>query len=604
MTIGPPRQIFRSYFYVPSHREEVAHEAYASDADAVVFDLEGLVPDAEKDAGPGQRRPLAAVEPDQADARAHQHHRQRPRRRRHRGDGRRPTSTPSARRRPSGPTTSARSPASSTTPAAAIGRVDPIGLQVMIESALGLERAFAIALATDSIWSLGLGEGDLRHDLGTATDEGLAFARSRIVNAARAAGLPGPVQVAYPPSGSLDGLRASTERGLSLGFTGRSITTTAQAPGRQRDLRPLARLRRRAPARPLTTPRQPAARSDPIRYRQQEQPMTDTVTDIDLDVRPLSGWTGAEIHGVDLAAPLSDATIAAIRDAWLRWKVIFFRNQHLDHAGHVAIVRRFGALTDPQPYDQRDPELYALHPEIEKISSKNYGNRFNEKFDRRATSVYNPGAPSADGRNRTLNYGGWHADWTPAINPPIGTFLRSHITPPFGGDTQWTNTVAAYEGLAEPVRAFVDGLWAEHRYGQTYVPLGPDEPFAQWLADKPARVASIRSCGCTPRPASGPLYVNPSFTRPDHDVSPRESQKILELLFDQIGRPEYTVRFKWEPGDVAFWDNRSVLHLIPSDYFHLGFERELYRSTLAGEVPVSVDGRESIPLEGEPFPVW
>jgi len=97
------------------------------------------------------------------------------------------------------------------------------------------------------------------------------------------------------------------------------------------------------------------------------------------------------------------------------------------------------------------------------------------------------------------------------------------------------------------------------------------------------------------------LYVNPSFTREIVDLSPRESRHVLDLLFEEINRPEYTVRFKWEPGSVAFWDNRAALHLAPQDFEHVDADRILHRITLVGDVPVGPDGRESESLAGEFF---
>src|SRR5690606_33742801 len=97
------------------------------------------------------------------------------------------------------------------------------------------------------------------------------------------------------------------------------------------------------------------------------------------------------------------------------------------------------------------------------------------------------------------------------------------------------------------------------------------------------------------------LYVNPAFTRYIVGVAPFESRAILGLLYEQLGRAEYTVRFKWEPGSVAFWDNRGAVHLAPRDFQHLDVDRRLYRVTLVGDVPVGPDGRESVALDGEPF---
>ena len=97
------------------------------------------------------------------------------------------------------------------------------------------------------------------------------------------------------------------------------------------------------------------------------------------------------------------------------------------------------------------------------------------------------------------------------------------------------------------------------------------------------------------------LYVSPSFLKSIVGLTPRESQGLLELLWEHVVRPEFTVRFKWEPGSVAFWDNRSTAHLAPRDIFDSEFDRQFYRVTLLGDVPVGVDGKASRSIEGEPI---
>ena len=97
------------------------------------------------------------------------------------------------------------------------------------------------------------------------------------------------------------------------------------------------------------------------------------------------------------------------------------------------------------------------------------------------------------------------------------------------------------------------------------------------------------------------LFVNPGFTSHIVGVSARESKAILDLLYAEITRPEYTVRFRWEPGSVAFWDNRATAHLAPRDIEHLDLERRLHRITLVGDVPVGPDGQESELVAGKPF---
>jgi alpha-ketoglutarate-dependent taurine dioxygenase len=308
-----------------------------------------------------------------------------------------------------------------------------------------------------------------------------------------------------------------------------------------------------------------------------------SVTDrLQLDIRPLSGWTGAEIHGVDLDQPLDADTVAAIRAALLRWKVVFFRDQHLDHAGQIRFGQAFGEVTAGHPYEgDVAPDGF---PEIHTVSPAAYDQRYGTVY-RRQLGVNGPG---------------WHADVTPLINPPFASILRAETVPPYGGDTQFSNVAAAYDGLSDPVRELIGTLWAEHRFGLAREAQQSNERIGDWVRTKP--LVSIHPV-VRVHPESGErvIYVNPSFTSHILGVSPRESRHLLDLLFEQVGRPEYTVRFKWESGSLAFWDNRAALHLAPRDYEHIEGDRVLHRITLVGDVPVGIDGRQSESVAGDPF---
>jgi alpha-ketoglutarate-dependent sulfate ester dioxygenase len=171
--------------------------------------------------------------------------------------------------------------------------------------------------------------------------------------------------------------------------------------------------------------------------------------------------------------------------------------------------------------------------------------------------------------------------------------------PEVGGDTTWTNLVAAYEGLSAPVRAFIDTLRAEHRYGGSDKPAG-GSAYARRVNDN-LLVAIHPVVRVHPVTGERALFVNPGFTSHIVDVEPRESRAILDLLYAELTRPEYTVRFRWEPGSVAFWDNRATAHLAPADLDHLDVRRTLHRVTVIGDRPVGPDGRESELLAGRPF---
>ena len=294
-----------------------------------------------------------------------------------------------------------------------------------------------------------------------------------------------------------------------------------------------------------------------------------------LKIEPQSGWTGALVSGVDLSAPLADADIAAIRDALLKWKVVFFRDQFIDHDAHLRFAEAFGSPTPAHPLFDSIPD--PKYPTIYPIFKDRYKSRF---------------------KSAGYDKPNWHADVTAAVNPPAASILRAETIPPFGGDTQWANAVAAYEGLSAPIRTLADGLRAVHRFTP---PAGAEASgdYERRVQKRPL-VSEHPVVRVHPETGERALYVNPGFTTHIAGVSPHESRKVLDLFYEELARPEYTVRFKWEPGSIAFWDNRAAVHLAPSD-LTLDHDRRLYRVTLVGDVPKGPDGRESVALEGEPF---
>ncbi|MFE0465116.1 TauD/TfdA dioxygenase family protein [Kitasatospora sp. NPDC058965] len=303
-----------------------------------------------------------------------------------------------------------------------------------------------------------------------------------------------------------------------------------------------------------------------------------------LSIRPVAGHIGADIDGVDLAQPLPDTSVQQIKEALHRHKVLFFRGQRLDHAAQIAFARQFGELTYAHPHDDAPP---VDHPEIFTIDPR----RFEERYGAGFLDEY---------RKRQYSYfDGWHTDVTAAVNPPAGSILRAEVAPEIGGDTQWTNLVAAYQGLSAPLRAFVDTLRAEHRYGGARE-LGAGSDYAKRI-DSNLLVAVHPVVRVHPETGERAVFVNPGFTSHIVDVTAAESRRLLDLLYAEITRPEYTVRFRWEPGHVAFWDNRATAHLAPRDLEHLDVARTLHRVTLIGDVPVGPDGRESELVHGRPF---
>jgi len=296
-----------------------------------------------------------------------------------------------------------------------------------------------------------------------------------------------------------------------------------------------------------------------------------------IQIRPVTLHVGAEIEGVDLKQPLSDETVAEIRAALLKWNALFFRGQHVDHQQQVDFARRFGELTIGHAvFGHVDgfPEIYSV--------AKN-----------RWDSRYKP-APK-----NIRPWTGFHGDITAAINPPSLSILRGDKVPAYGGDTMWTNLVAAYEGLSPVLRDFVDGLRGLHRFEP---PRGTDttEDYED-MVKRRGLTSEHPLVRVHPETGERALYISPSYLKEISGLSPRESEQILELLFEHAVKPEYTVRFKSEPGDLAFWDNRSLCHMAPRDIYESKEDRQLYRVTHVGEIPVGVDGRESTSILGDPI---
>ncbi|NUS93771.1 MAG: TauD/TfdA family dioxygenase [Nocardia sp.] len=296
-----------------------------------------------------------------------------------------------------------------------------------------------------------------------------------------------------------------------------------------------------------------------------------------ITVLPQSGYTGAEIAGVDLDQQLSDEVIAEIRAALLKWKVVFFRNQTIGHAEQIAFARRFGKVTPAHPYEDNPP---AGFPEILPIDSRRYDVQY--------------------GRKRTSYDSSWHTDVTALVNPPAFSILRADILPPYGGDTAWTNLVAAYQNLPAELRDFLDNLDAEHTFDNRAVRRSNR---AEAIESNPLRtfhpVVRVH-----PETGERALFVSPGFTRRAKNIrelGPRLSSHLLDALWEEATRTENTVRFRWHPGSVAFWDNRATAHLAIPDAGHLGHDRVLYRVTIEGDIPRGVDGRLSESVEGDPF---
>ncbi|MFW0788761.1 TauD/TfdA dioxygenase family protein [Gordonia sp. CPCC 205333] len=305
-----------------------------------------------------------------------------------------------------------------------------------------------------------------------------------------------------------------------------------------------------------------------------------TVTDhiaTDLRFAPVAGHIGADVGGVDLREPLNPEQVQAITDALHRHKVLFFHDQQIDHAQQIAFSRTFGPVTASHPYDDDAPTEF---PEILQIDNRNYERKFGVK----AASYTNH----------------WHTDVTPLVNPPAVSVLRANEVPDFGGDTSWTNLAAAYNGLPDSLKRLVETLRAEHRFGGRNPIFKADSSYGEKIRKDPL-VSEHSVVRVHPVTGERLLFVTPGFTSRIVGYSQRQSDALLNLLFEEVANPAYTVRFRWRAGNIAVWDNRATAHLAPGDINHLDVTRTLFRTTIEGEVPVGVDGRPSVAVSGEQF---
>jgi taurine dioxygenase len=272
-----------------------------------------------------------------------------------------------------------------------------------------------------------------------------------------------------------------------------------------------------------------------------------------LDIRPLSGAIGAEVIGVDLRAA-DDAMIAAIRNAWLKHLVVFFRDQELTPGQFLDVARRFGAPVE-YPFVKGLDGFPEVTPVVKLEHEKN-------------------------------NFGGiWHTDTAYLEQPPMGTLLIAREVPPYGGDTLFANQYLAYETLSDGMRRILDGLDAVNTSAKADVSRTREDRIRDGARDdaKKSYVAEHPVVRVHPETGRKALYVNLGHTERFVGMTAEESAPILDFLFKHQVRPEFTCRFSWRPGSIAFWDNRCAQHNPVNDYH--GFRRVMHRVTLAGDRP-------------------
>lgn len=274
-----------------------------------------------------------------------------------------------------------------------------------------------------------------------------------------------------------------------------------------------------------------------------------------LKIQPLGPAIGALVLGIDLTRPLEDAEREALTQALLQHHVLFFENQPISPLQQRDLARQFG--------DLHIHPVYPNHPDAAEII---------------VLDTHNDNPPDNDN---------WHTDVTFIENPPAAAILSARQLPPTGGDTLWGSGIAAYEALSEPFRRLLEPLTAEHDFLKSFpawrFARTPEERL-RWdearLKHPPLVHPVVRT-----HPVSGRkgLFVNEGFTTRIVELTQKESDAVLRHLIEHQAKPEFTVRWRWKPFDLAFWDNRLTQHYATADY--LPHRRVMHRATILGDRP-------------------
>ena len=274
-----------------------------------------------------------------------------------------------------------------------------------------------------------------------------------------------------------------------------------------------------------------------------------------FQVTTLTPTIGAVVEGVDLSKPLDAEQFEEIHQALLKHQVIFFEDQHITPVQHRDFAARFGALhTHPlYPGVPEAPELFILD----------------------------------NHKDNPTDNDSWHTDVTFIQTPPMASILYAKLLPPEGGDTIWSNMRAAYEALSPPVRQFLSSLDGVHDFARGFPQRGivaegaGAEKHAKAVAENPPVLHPV--IRTHPETGEDGLFVNFGFTDRIKGLRRKESDAILNMLFEHIQKPEFLVRWRWKDNAVAFWDNRVTQHYAVNDY--LPHRRIMNRATVLGDRP-------------------
>ncbi|MBK3570086.1 MULTISPECIES: TauD/TfdA family dioxygenase [unclassified Streptomyces] len=285
-----------------------------------------------------------------------------------------------------------------------------------------------------------------------------------------------------------------------------------------------------------------------------------------IEIQKVTAHIGARVSGVDINKPLDAEQVAAIREALNVHKALVFDDVHLDDEGQEAFARHFGDLT-------------TAHPTVSAVDGA-------------------PNVLPVDSERGRANH--WHTDVTFVLNPPQASTLRSITVPPYGGETLIASSAAAYRDLPEPLRVLADTLWAEHTNDYDYAV--PDEEIDDEQAAQRAQFTSIKFRTVHPvvrvHPLTGErgLFIG-GFAQRIVGLSTAESRKLLDILQAYVTRPENILRHRWSPNQLVLFDNRITQHYAIDNYDDQ--PRRLNRVTVAGDIPVGIEGKESYSIEGD-----